>query len=282
MEPRDASRTQSAAHRLRQLILEGELRAGDRLIEERLAERLGVSRAPLRIALAQLKYQGMVTSIPGRGFVIRSFSLQEVEDVIYLRGQLEGAAARLAAQRSSGADPLGHLTARVTQLDRAVDDAASELEGNLKRYAKLNDAFHADLFEIAESDVLRDAYKDLVALPFAQPSAFLAYQGERPTLSVPLAFAHRQHQKILNAIKAGDSEAAEALARNHADLARHELRAVVRRGAAIATLPGSALISVADASLCSASPATLFAAGCAGQVLNRSTGSDTHTRRLRT
>jgi FCD domain len=78
------------------------------------------------------------------------------------------------------------------------------------------------LFEMAGSDVLRDAYKDLVALPFAQPSAFLAYQGERPTLSVPLAFAHRQHQKILHAIKAGDSEAAETLARDHADLARHD------------------------------------------------------------
>jgi GntR family transcriptional regulator of vanillate catabolism len=269
MQTREPSRTQSAAHRLRELILEGELRAGDRLIEERLAERLGVSRAPLRIALGQLKYQGMVTSIPGGGFVIRSFSLQEVEDAIHLRGQLEGAAARLAAERNSGADPLRHLTTRVTQLGRAVNDAASELGGTLKRYAKLNDAFHADLFEMAGSDVLRDAYKDLVALPFAQPSAFLAYQGERPTLSVPLAFAHRQHQKILHAIKAGDSEAAETLARDHANLARHDLRAVVRRGAAIDALPGSGLISSEDASLCSASLAKLFAAGSAGQVLSR-------------
>jgi GntR family transcriptional regulator, vanillate catabolism transcriptional regulator len=250
MKTTEGSRTLTAAHRLRELILEGELRAGDRLIQEKLAGRLGVSRAPLRIALGQLEYQGMVTVIPGGRFTIRSFSLQEVEDAIYLRGQLEGAAARLAAERNSGADPLRHLTACVTQMDRAVSEAASELEGNLKRYAKLNEAFHAGLFEMAHSDVLRATYEDLVALPFAQPSAFLAYQGERPTLGVPLAFAQKQHQKILDAIKTGDSEAAEALARNHADLARHDLRAVVRRGAAITTLPGSGLISFEDASSC--------------------------------
>ena len=243
MDTTKASRTLSAAHRLRELILEGELQAGDRLIEERLAARLGVSRGPLRIALGQLRHQGILESIPGKGFIVRSFSLNEVGDAIYLRGQLEGAAARLAAEHKSGAYRLRRLIGCVTQLDHAVRDAARESEGNLERYSKLNNAFHADLFTMAGSDALRDAYAALVALPFARPSAFLAYQAGHPTLTVPLAFAHRQHQKILNAIVAGDGEAAESLARKHATLARHDLHAVVRRGAAIATLPGSGLIS---------------------------------------
>ena len=88
MKTREYSQTRSAADGLRQLILDGELRAGDQFTHERIATRLGVSRAPLRMALEQLKHQGILHSRPGGRFTVRSFSLREVEEAIHLRGQL--------------------------------------------------------------------------------------------------------------------------------------------------------------------------------------------------
>jgi GntR family transcriptional regulator, vanillate catabolism transcriptional regulator len=246
-ETGELSQTRSAAEGLRQLILDGELRAGDRFTQERVAARLGVSRAPLRMALEQLKHQGMLDSTPGGRFVVRSFSLREVGEAIHLRGQLEGAAARLAAQRRTGSDPLRRLDACVTQLDRVIGDPTGRPSGSLEQYGELNDALHAEIFVLADSDALSDAYEALMALPFARPSALLAYRGESPPLTVPLGLAQVQHHRILNAIRTGDGETAESEARNHAELARHDLHAVVRRGAAIATLPGGWLVRSGDA-----------------------------------
>ncbi len=103
---------------MRQLILDGELRAGDRLSEVRLAARLEVSRTPLRLALAQLEHEGLLEPVAGGGFVVRSFSGRQVVDAIDLRGVLEGSAARLAAERNSGPRALGELIACVAKLDR--------------------------------------------------------------------------------------------------------------------------------------------------------------------
>ena len=105
---------------LRQLIMDGELRAGDRLSEVRLAARLEVSRTPLRLALAQLEHEGLLEPVPGGGFVVRSFSGRQVVDAIELRGLLEGQAARLAAVRNNGPRALGELVACVAKLDRIV------------------------------------------------------------------------------------------------------------------------------------------------------------------
>lgn len=240
---RETSSTLSAADAVRELIIEGELRAGDRFTQGRVAARLGVSRAPLRMALERLAHQGMLESTPGGSFVVRSFSLQDVDDALYLRAQLEGAAARLAAQRQTGREPMRDLSRRVADLGRVVRDAKRDPDASLGRYAGLNDAFHAVLFVLADSHALRAAYEALIALPFAGPSALIPYQSVRPMLSAPLGLAHAQHLKILRAIRIGDGDAAESLARNHAELARYDLRAVLRRGVAISTLPGSGLIS---------------------------------------
>ncbi len=88
---------------LRDLILTGEVEPGERLSEVALSERLSVSRTPLRAALQKLEQEGLVALIPSGGYAVRSFSRQEVIDAIELRGVLEGAAARLAAER--GATP---------------------------------------------------------------------------------------------------------------------------------------------------------------------------------
>ena len=83
--------------RLREMVLAGELPAGSRIAELAIVEKLGVSRTPIRAALMRLEQEGLLESLPGGGYAVRSFSERDVVDAIELRGTLEGLAARLAA-----------------------------------------------------------------------------------------------------------------------------------------------------------------------------------------
>src|SRR3954465_15852104 len=86
------SQTLHAALRLRELILDGELPPGVRVAEVPLSERIGVSRTPLRLALARLEHEGLLTSLSSGGFIVRQFTREEIADAIELRGVLEGTA----------------------------------------------------------------------------------------------------------------------------------------------------------------------------------------------
>jgi GntR family transcriptional regulator of vanillate catabolism len=229
---------------LRQLILDGELRAGDRLSEVRLAARLEVSRTPLRLALAQLEHEGLLEPVAGGGFVVRSFGEQQVADAISLRGVLEGAAARLAAERNRGPRALGELIGCVAKLDRIAGTIHPAQPDDFELYVELNDAFHTELFVVAGSDVLRDAYEHVLALPFAQPSAFLLVQAEGDSFDPTLNAGHTQHHQILEAIESGDGALAEQLAREHAHLAQHNFENALHGEHGLAHLPGGTLITV--------------------------------------
>jgi GntR family transcriptional regulator, vanillate catabolism transcriptional regulator len=229
---------------LRQLILDGELRAGDRLSEVRLAARLEVSRTPLRLALAQLEHEGLLEPVAGGGFVVRSFSERQVADAIGLRGVLEGSAARLAAERNSGPRALGELIACVAKLDRIAGIGHPAVADDFELYVELNEAFHTELFVLAGSDVLRDAYERVLALPFASPSAFLLVQAEGESFDPTLNAGHAQHHAILEAIERGNGPLAEQLTREHAYLAQHNFEAALHGDAGLEHLPGGSLISV--------------------------------------
>jgi GntR family transcriptional regulator of vanillate catabolism len=228
---------------LRQLIMDGELRAGDRLSEVRLAARLEVSRTPLRLALAQLEHEGLLEPVPGGGFVVRSFAGRQVLDAIELRGLLEGQAARLAALRNNGARALGNLVACVAKLDRIVGgDGGPPTGEEFELYVELNEAFHNELFVLADSDVLRGAYERVLALPFAQPSFFLPAQADTSQFEPTLKAGNAGHHEILNAIESGDADLAERLVRDHAQLTVKNLESVLETGG-LEKLPGSGLIS---------------------------------------
>src|SRR5215510_366005 len=94
-----AGQTVKAMMRLRQLILDGKLKAGERVPELTLVEHTGVSRTPIRAALNQLAEEGLLQTSVSGGFIVRAFDEDEVFDAIDLRGTLEGAAARRAAER---------------------------------------------------------------------------------------------------------------------------------------------------------------------------------------
>ena len=212
---------------LRARIFTGRLRAGDRLAEIPLAEALGMSRTPVRLALAELEAEGLAVPAAGGGFAVRAFSVREIDDAIAVRGQLEGMAARLVAEHGvpRGLSRRLHdaLGAGDAALARGVLDAAA-----LDAYAAMNTALHAAIVEAAGNTALTRALGLVEALPFAAASALVPGPGAAPLRL--LTYAHEQHHRLLEALEAGQGARAEALAREHADNARRNLRLVLESG----------------------------------------------------
>ena len=236
----DAARSQTtrATLGLRELVFAGELAPEQRVPEIGLAERLGVSRTPLRLALSTLAHEGLLRPLPGGGFVVCSFTLEDVADAIELRGVLEGTAARFAAERLRSATELDDLTAVTEQLDAVVAARAPSLE----RFVELNDEFHALLVALAKSDALARAIANVVALPFASPGALVASQATLSREQEILVVAQHQHRMLVDAVRAGHGSRAEEIAREHARLAKLNLDLVIESHAALERLPGAPLL----------------------------------------
>lgn len=232
------SQTTKATLGLRQLIFAGELAPDQRVPELGLAERLGVSRTPLRLALATLAHEGLLRPLPGGGFVVCSFSLDDVADAIELRGVLEATAARFAAERLESPLELAELAALTEQLDAVVGARSPRLE----RFVELNDEYHRALVALAKSDTIARAIANAVALPFASPSALLASQAALTREREVLVVAQHQHRMLLEAVRAGHGARAEDIAREHARLAKLNLDLVLGSEPALERLPGAPLL----------------------------------------
>jgi GntR family transcriptional regulator of vanillate catabolism len=237
----DGARSQSvkATLGLRELIFDGEFAPGERVPEVDLAARLGVSRTPMRLALAALAHEGLVEPLTGGGFVVRSFTRNDVADAIELRGVLEGTAARLAAERLESPDELDELTEIARQLDEVVDDTSPEA---LVRYVELNDLYHDALVALAKSPTLARAIANVVALPFAAPGALLSSHASLRRSREIVAVAQHQHRVLIDALRARHGTRAEAIAREHARLAQMNLELVLENHAALDQLPGAPLL----------------------------------------
>jgi GntR family transcriptional regulator of vanillate catabolism len=237
-----SSQTTRATLGLRELIFEGELTPGERVPEVGLAERLGVSRTPLRIALSTLAHEGLLDPLAGGGFVVRAFTRTEVVDAIELRGVLEGTAARFAAERLESAAELAPLEEASAGLDEVVADDAADL---VVRYVPLNEAFHAALAKLAKSPPLVRALANVAALPFASPNALLASHERIPRTREVLVVAQHHHRVLIDAIRAGHGTRAEEIGREHARLAQINLELVLADQAALAGIRGAPLLQQA-------------------------------------
>ena len=237
--PTGKSQTTKATLGIRELVLEGELGPGERVQEIGLAERLGVSRTPLRLALTTLAHEGLLEPLRGGGFVVRSFTRNDVADAIELRGVLEGTAARLAAERLRSDAELAALVEAAAQLDEVVEQLSPE---SIVRYVELNDVYHAALVELARSPTLERAIANVVVLPFASPGALLPSQAVLPRSREILVVAQHQHRVLIDVIRAGQGTRAEEIAREHARLAQLNLEAVLEDHDALARLRGARLL----------------------------------------
>lgn len=237
---RGATHAQRAVIALRQRILNGELPGGTRLFEVALAEELGISRTPVRAALARLAEEALLDRTSGGGFVVRSFAVADVVDTIELRGVLEGTAARFAAERGA---PVALLT-EADMILRKIDGLFLAEHFDMDGYSRLNTQFHSLLARLSQSAVLIREIERTTALPFASPSAFLDDQSRQAELIKTLAAAQAQHRAIIEAITNREGFRAESLAREHARAARRNVEFLLSHEPALREgVPSLAILS---------------------------------------
>jgi GntR family transcriptional regulator, vanillate catabolism transcriptional regulator len=233
-----------ALMKLREMILAGEFAPGERVSELAVVEKLGISRTPVRLALNILQHEGFLQGQTGGGYRVREFSQQDVLDAIEIRGVLEGAAARLAAERRPSEEELDALRQTCRELDTVVkQDMSPDV---LQRYSDLNGQFHDQLLALSRSPMLARSLSHVEALPFASPNAFVFVGFADNERSDILKFAQHQHADIVEAISLGEGGRAEALTREHARLARRNLATAQQRVDLLKEVPGSFLFA-ADA-----------------------------------
>lgn len=238
---RDASQTDRALLGIRDLVLRGEFKAGERLPELALVELLGVSRTPIRAALQRLAEEGLLEASQPTGYVVRSFSETDIFDAIEARGAIEGLAARMAAERGVSQLLIDRMRDCLIELDEVLA-VASPGDEHLGKYAALNERFHRLLLEASGSDIMTLALGRVSSLPFASPNAFVEVQDKIPGSLKILMQAQRQHHEILEAIEARSSARVEPLVREHARIARKNLELVLRNSEALQHLVGAQLI----------------------------------------
>lgn len=240
------SQTLRALLQMRELLLRGAFRPGERLPEIPLAARLKVSRTPLRLVLDRLEQEGLLTARATGGFVATEFSVREIHDAIEIRGMLEGTAARFAAERLDRADELGALNSCLARTDRLLQRWTSGTD-SLARYITLNEQFHALVLDLAKSPMLRRSVERANALPFASPNAFILAHAQRKEGREIVTISQMHHRAIADAIANREATRAEAVAREHSRLARTSLEMVLRDKRLLTRVPGASLIRFPEA-----------------------------------
>lgn len=196
-----ASAVDVAYEALRGMLLLFELRPGERLNEVHLAERLGLSRTPLREALNRLAAERLLVARGGQGFFVRDLDLREAMDLYELREALEATAFRLACERATPAAIAGlgrAWRARQRQLARAQDRAAMVME---------DVRFHESLCALAANAELLRAVAEVNARTTFIRWAYAT--GPRPELNFD------EHDALLEALGARDAAAGAAILKQH-------------------------------------------------------------------
>ncbi|MET0559906.1 MAG: GntR family transcriptional regulator [Solirubrobacterales bacterium] len=215
---RPGTTAQHALESLRAAIVAGDLRPGERVRQDDVAERLGVSLAPVREALAVLEQEGQLTYRPRRGYVVTELSLADVREIYELRQLLESLAARRSLPLlDDDARQRIELAARDCELAAERGDVAAELEANRR--------FHLGLLEAAEQPhTLR-----VIRLLWDSTETYRAMYYNAPESREEAAASH---ERILTALHGGDPE------RLVAELDAHRGRGLARLESILPPHPG--------------------------------------------
>jgi GntR family transcriptional regulator of vanillate catabolism len=225
---------------LREMLLRGEFRPGERLAELTLVPMLKASRTPVRLALERLAHQGLLEAQPTAGFRVRELTVADIWDAIAVRGVLEGTAARLAAERLSGPEELEGLRASCQRLGQIQGKALETFVAFLDE----NQRFHQGLWGLAKSPMLLRALEAACQLPFAEPDALVFFGVSRADAAdaVHAAVAFQHHCSLVDAIENREGTRAEFLAREHSRMARHNIDLALRDDETFRRRPGASLV----------------------------------------
>lgn len=182
-------------------ITDGQLRPNERLIQDELAARLGVSRQPVQQALLLLRNDGLVTTAAGRGLVVASVDAEKARQLYQIRAVIEGLAARLSAEH-------GGERARIPGAEIVAAGRAAVVAGSVARMIKADLEFHRLLYTLSGNPFIAQT---------AEPNwrHMCRIMGEVLAGSVMPDRIWDEHEAILGAVVAGDAAGAERLSRLH-------------------------------------------------------------------
>lgn len=200
---------------LRQRLIAGHYPAGTRLAEIPVAEALGVSRTPVRLAFRTLEQEGLLEKAGTRGFVVRAFSEADVWCAVEVRGALEGLAARRLAERGPTEAQRSALQACLDEGERVL--AAGRLaEEDIGAWSRVNERFHRAIVDGTDSRVIADAIARNNHLPFASADSIVIDSSALDREYRKLQLAQMQHVLVVEAIVGREAARVEALMREHA------------------------------------------------------------------
>jgi len=182
-------------------IAAGKLKPGERIIQEQIAQELGVSRQPVQQALLLLRKQGVLRDAPGRGLIVASLDVEQVGNMYDIRAVMEGLAFRRAAERNAErARKQGPTLIQSGRKAVAAGSVAAMIGADLK--------FHDFIYSLSENPLIAPAM-DAQWTYTQRVMGEVLMRDERPR------DIWDQHEALLDAVMAGDGVAAEALARQH-------------------------------------------------------------------
>ncbi len=188
--------------RLKEMIVSGELKPGEKIVQEKIAELLGVSRTPLMKALLALENDFLLESIPRRGMYVKTLNDKELYDIYVCREALEGMAARILAESND--------SKQIAQLKNCFKSFNSENKINSNAYTKADEAFHSLLIKLTGNAPLDKIYF------FGSIYEKVINRG----LLRPPEETLKEHHSIIKAIEEGDPYLAEKNAREHIQKSR--------------------------------------------------------------
>lgn len=214
--------------RVREMILQGVLAPGERVRETEIAERLNMSRTPVRQALPALAQEGLLMATGRRGYAVRTFTAAEILEAIELRAVMEGLAARAMAERGIASNILADLRACLAEGDALFVDRNLVEEDEL-RYAAMNDRFHRLILAGAGRPLLTAFAERCNIIPFVSPLSIAFDKKSMGAMYQFLSYAHQQHHAIVDAIIKGDGGRAEFLCREHAVTQKNSINLIERQ-----------------------------------------------------
>ena len=195
------SLAQEIADRIRVMIRKGELKIGDQIVEKRLCEVLGVSRTPLREALRLLSSEGLFELVPNKGAFVAQPSMEEVRQMFWVMGMLEGACARMCAERMTDKD-----LKELEKLHRQLEKYAAAK--NREKYMEVNHRYHTLIQELAGNKTLAEVISGL-------RQKILLYRYRQIEQPNRLERSMEEHRNLHAAFRKRDPDAAESLMKEH-------------------------------------------------------------------
>lgn len=207
---------------IRSWIVEGRLRSGDRLVEQRIAEELGLSRTPVREAVRMLAAEGLVVAERHRGAAVRTLDRSDVLDLYELRARLEAYAAELAAQRRTEVH-LAAIDRGIADYDAALRDRGIDPLQRTRRVSAANRCVH-------DAVIAASGHERLAHLLARTVDAPLVFDAFRHFDEAQLERSNQFHAMIRHAIASGEPSRAAGLMREHILQGRDQVLADLAAG----------------------------------------------------